>query len=252
MGWMIAALLMASSVRAGGFTLPNSLAELFGGGPEAVPPPSDEERGMTDRIWRFVFAPEVRGWFTTRTPTEARAGLLTGRSGPMVIDLYYDWLRRTAYASSGVRYATITDDIDADLATIPDTFTAICRVEEIDRERRTALKNLQLGPDSSAAAAARRAENEREVGWFVASLRYRSDAYGYALDHLLVDAPDPKAKGVDAGLARLDAQVAAAERHRFCVSTAAVGTLPRPSGPEIPSRFVHGNPATVPGRPPGS
>jgi hypothetical protein len=248
-----AVLLATGTVDAdGGFALPNPFAQFLGEARHSSPPPTDAEREMSDRIWRFVFAPVARGWFTTRTPAQARAGLLTGQGGPMAVGLYYDWLHRTAYASSGARYASIADDVEADLATIPDAFASICRVTGLDRQRAVALDNLPaMGAEAGDVTQARKAENAKQVGWFVYSLHYRRQAYAYALDRLLVDGPDPKAMIVDADLALLGTQVAAAERHEFCAGSVRPGS-PHRSEPMAPSRFVHGNPVTASGAPPGS
>ena len=138
-------------------------------------------------------------------------------SGPVFTpDRYYGYLHGTAYQSARVRYATMTDDIEADLATIPDTFAVICKVETIDRQRQLAAANLPAGAAMEGDLRARLAENGQQISAFADALRYRYDSYDYALDHLLIETPYPAARTVDLDLKRLEVEVAIAERGDFC------------------------------------
>src|SRR5690606_5695206 len=69
---------------------------------------------------------------------------------------------------------------------------------------------------SHEGVAARRAENQMAIGWFTRAIRYRYDAYAYALDHLLVETPHREAMETDGRLGELAAWVEAAERGDFC------------------------------------
>ena len=204
---------------------------------------TDEETEMANRIWRFVTSGHTKDWFADvaaelhRTRLTAGTGILAGH------DRYYNWLHGTSYQSATVRYATLSSDVDADLATVPGTFDSICAVLQIDHERAVAAANLpRLGPGPNGDADARRAENEDQIDWFVRSLRYRYDSYDYALDHLLVETPHSAARGVDADLAELEGDVLAAERGEFC----GAGLTPHAGNPHpepvIPSRYTHSNP----------
>lgn len=204
---------------------------------------TDEEVEMANRIWRFVTSGRTKDWFADvaaelhRTRLTVGTGILKGH------DRYYNWLHGTEYQSATVRYATVSDDIDADLATIPGTFSAICAVVEIDHQREVAGANLpRLGPGPNIDADARNAENQDQIGWFVRALRYRYDSYDYALDHLLIETPHAEARSVDAGLSDLEGDVQAAERGDFCGPGAAPHAgNPRPE-PVIQSRYTRSNP----------
>ncbi len=136
---------------------------------------------------------------------------------PAPIDRYYARLHAAAYQSSSVRYGALADDVEADIATLPESFAAICAVQQVDRQREAAAANLpDVGGASRANIAARRADNQDQIDWFVHAVRYRYDAYNYALDHLLVETPDSQAKAVDAELADLGQGVERAERGAFC------------------------------------
>jgi hypothetical protein len=214
---------------------------------------TDAEIEMADRLWRFETSGRVRDWAFDQAAERQRTRLSPPPGPAFAVDRYYNWLHRTPYASAEVRYTTIRADVGADLATLPDTFDAICRVRKGDHQRQLAAENLPaLGAATHADVAARRAENDMAIDGFLRGLRYRFDSYNYALDHLLVETPYPDARAVDAGLASLGRAVQRAERGDFCGGGHA---RPHPGdphpGPEIPSRFVHGNPPP-PSTPQGS
>jgi hypothetical protein len=178
---------------------------------------SDEETEMANRIWRFETSGHTRDWFFDTIAEWRRTRLLPPGSGPVFTpDRYYAYLHGTAYQSARVRYATMTDDIEADLATIPDTFAVICKVETIDRQRQLAAANLPAGAAMEGDLRARLAENGQQISAFADALRYRYDSYDYALDHLLIETPYPVARTVDLDLKRLEVEVAIAERGDFC------------------------------------
>jgi hypothetical protein len=202
---------------------------------------TDEETEMADRIWRFETSGHTHDWFFDTIAEWRRTRLLPAGSGPhFTPDRYYAYLHGTAYQSAPVRYATMTEDIEADLATIPDTFAAICKVETIDRRRRLAAANLPAGRAMQPDLNARLIENNRQIAEFAAALRYRYDSYNYALDHLLIETPYPAARAVDADLRRLQVEAAIAESGDYC----GIGPAPSVSRPllqmQIPSRYEHG------------
>lgn len=196
---------------------------------------TDEEAEMADRVWRFMTSGRTRDWFYDVAAEWRRTRLWPGIK--FDTDRYYNWLHSTAYQSASVRYATIGADIEADLATIPDTFLVICKVEDIDRQRRAAAANLpELGAGPRADMVARKAENEMQIDGFAHALRYRFDSYNYALDHLLVETPHVEARAVNAQLDPLGVMVEQAERRDFCGMGDAYGDRGH-SAPAIPSRL---------------
>ncbi|MDB5562347.1 MAG: hypothetical protein JWN11_1765 [Hyphomicrobiales bacterium] len=199
---------------------------------------TDQENAMQDRIWRFLVASHSHDWFYDIAMELKRTGLSTASDRRFSTDRYYKWLHGTAYASSAVRYATLASDIDADLATLPETFKSICAVIEVDRERKVAASGIaSLDDPTSQAVFARKAENNDAIGWFTRSLRYRYESYSYALDHLLVETPHPQGEGVDARLSDLDQFVIAAEHGQFC-APASGSAPPRAGMRPIPSRYA--------------
>lgn len=178
---------------------------------------TDEERLMHDRIWRFLVAPHAKDWSFDFVTELQRTRITPVGSRAFGVERYYSWLRETHYQSSGVRYATLSRHILADIDTIPATFAAICAVIEVDRQRAAAIATLSsLGPNEAAEARSRKAENDQSIAWFVAMLNYRFESYNYALDHLLVETPAPQSVTVDYELTRLGHHVARANAHDFC------------------------------------
>jgi hypothetical protein len=201
---------------------------------------TDEETEMADRIWRFETSGHTHDWFFDTIAEWRRTRLLPAGGGPhFTPDRYYNYLHGTAYQSAPVRYATMTEDIEADLATIPDTFAAICKVEAIDHRRRLAAASLPAGRAMQPDLTARLIENNREIAEFVAALRYRYESYSYALDHLLVETPYPAARTVDADLRRLEVEVAIAESGDFCGTGPAPAVSRPPLRMQVPSRYEH-------------
>jgi hypothetical protein len=182
---------------------------------------TDQEETMADRVWRFLHAPHVVGWFIPRLPRDP----VDGAGDPAK---YYRWLQKTNYRSSEVRYNTVSGDIHADILTLPTTFEAICAVEDVDRQRGIALAEIgQLEPGMADRVATRQAENSATVQSFVVAVRYRYESYGYALDNLLVETPHAKAVEVDSLLSELARFVGKAEAGDFCGRPGAVLILAR-------------------------
>jgi hypothetical protein len=194
----------------------------------------DQERDMHNRVWRFLIAPHAGDWFMD-TAVELQRTRIAGPGGDVKFkpERYYKWLHQTEYRSSRVRYNRISDDVQSDINTSPQTFMSICRVIEFDRQR--AVASRELNGLSRGDVMARRAENDMSIAWFTRALRYRYDAYSYALDHLLVETPHEEAVAVDGRLSELAIWVERAERGDFCLGA---GGAPRGGGDVIPSRVL--------------
>lgn len=198
---------------------------------------ADEEREMRDRVWRFLVAPHAHDWFYDTVVELQRtriAGAVDHRFEPA---RYYRWLRQTGFSSSTTRYRAVADHIVADLATVPETFRAICAVLELDRQRQAA--SAGLGGRHAQDVRARHLENQSHISWFVRALRYRYEAYSLALDNLLVETPDRGAIAVDGKLGRLAVEVERAERGDFCSGSAGL-VLESRTGKALPSRLLLG------------
>lgn len=194
---------------------------------------TDQEHEMHDRVWRFLVAPHAEDWFMDTVVELQRTRIITARDDHFLPERYYRWLHQTHYQSSRVRYRTVADNAKSDIDTAPTTFRAICAVIEVDRQRSVASRELRgLAHDE---VSARRAENDMFIAWFTRALRYRYDAYDFALDHLLVETPHEEAIEVDGRLSELAIYVERAERGDFCFEAGLNG---RSDGGYIPSRVL--------------
>jgi hypothetical protein len=198
---------------------------------------TDEEREMHDRVWRFLVAPHANDWFMDTVVELQRTRIVAASDHTFQPSRYYRWLHQSRYRSSHTRYRTITDHARTDADTLPGTFRSICRVLEVDRQRGVASRELRhLASDE---VAARRAENDMRIAWFTRALKYRYDAYSFALDHLLVETPHEEAVEADRRIGDLAYYVESAERGEFCISGLARHTgrdEPVPSRVLIPTR----------------
>jgi hypothetical protein len=178
---------------------------------------TDEEREMRDRIWRYLVSPDGYDWLGDSFTELTRLGFGRAHFRPTPKDAYYRWLHGTTFASSPVRYARLSDDVEADLGMMPAVFAAICSVQQIDHQRGIAANGLPgVDPKMRSAAGARRQENDATVRWFSDSLDARYEGYSYALDNLLIDTPHDAAIAADSKLSELRAAVDAADSGDFC------------------------------------
>jgi hypothetical protein len=180
---------------------------------------TDQEGEMHDRVWRFLVAAHAKDWVFDRSVELQRTRIVPpNKDQHYTIERYYGWLKRSEYQSSRTRYSTVGRHITADIDTLPGTFTAICAVIEVDRQRAVAYSGLGNGlpPATGDNLAARKYENDAFIAWFVRALNYRYDSYDFALDNLLVETPHEQSLAVDNALQRLSAYVNRANRYDFC------------------------------------
>lgn len=195
---------------------------------------TDEEIEMRDRVWRFLAAPYVKDWAWAYS-AEIRPAKAGGGTDKQV-GKYYRWLSEQRYASSHVRYNTISQHAGQDIATLPATFEAICTVIEIDRQRGVALEEIDgLDKQVQAKVGQRDRDNGEFIGRFILALNFRHNSYDYALDQLLVETPSSAAVEVDAVLWALGTWVHRANAHDFCADGATSGEDPKAA---LPSRVL--------------
>lgn len=207
------------------------------GEPESNFVRTDEEREMHDRVWRFLTAPHSRDWFQNIIVEWQRTRIMTPGGKTFKDARYYEYLRREPFRSSRARYTRLMRDIDADISTMPKTFSAICAVIEIDRRRITAANELAYDDaELMEETMMRRAENEVSINWFVSAARFRYNSYTLALKRLLIETPHEEARSVDQRLSELAILVERAERREFCGAIDIYGA-DKGSG-VIPSRML--------------
>lgn len=186
---------------------------------------TDDETEMHDRIFRFIEAPHTRYYIHRQDLTERD---------------YWNYLRQTRFASSGVRYRTMVKDIGDDLNTVEQTFVAICRVIELDEQRRIALQSFTDADEAKILAVQRRLrENAESIERFEAALQMRYDGYSYALEQLLLESPDEQGWDVDAKLDDLQEWLYSAKAGQYCAPDPSYAAGAQ--GISRPSRIARGD-----------
>jgi hypothetical protein len=125
---------------------------------------------------------------------------------------------RTAYGralidephrSDSSRYAQLIEDIRDDITRFEPFFASAIRVLELDRKRNASLDRVsELSPRERGDAIARMQENTLIVQWVQQCLEQRISSYRWALERLVVQAPDSMAADADRLIGELAAQTA--------------------------------------------
>jgi hypothetical protein len=125
---------------------------------------------------------------------------------------------RTAYGrllidephrSHASRYAQLIDDVRDDMVRFDAFYTAADRVISLDRKRNASLKYVsELSPQERGDAMARMEENALIVQWVEQALQRRISSYRWALERLVIHAPDGMAADADRLIKELAARAA--------------------------------------------
>jgi hypothetical protein len=125
---------------------------------------------------------------------------------------------RTAYGrlliddphrSHASRYALLIDDVRNDLTRFEPFYATAARVLELDRKRNAGLAQVsQLSSFEYTDAVARMEENTLIVQWVQQCLERRVSSYRWALERLVIQAPDNMASDADRLITALAAQAA--------------------------------------------
>ena len=125
---------------------------------------------------------------------------------------------RTAYGrtlidephrSHSSRYAQLMEDVRDDINRFEPFFAGAVRVIDLDRKRNASIKQIsELSPRERADAAARMEENTLIVQWVQQCLEQRISSYRWALERLVIQAPDNIAADADRLIGELAAQTA--------------------------------------------
>jgi hypothetical protein len=125
---------------------------------------------------------------------------------------------RTAYGralidephrSHSSRYAQLIDDVRDDVTRFEPFFATAIRVLDLDRKRNASLAHVsELSPRERDDAIARMEENTLVVQWVQQCLERRISSYRWALERLVIQAPDNMAADADRLINELAAQTA--------------------------------------------
>ena len=113
------------------------------------------------------------------------------------------------HRSHSSRYAQLIEDVRDDITRFEPFFAAAVRVIDLDRKRDASLAHIsQLSPREHADAVARMQENSLIVQWVQQCLEQRILSYRWALERLVLQAPDTIAADADRLIGELAAQTA--------------------------------------------
>ena len=102
------------------------------------------------------------------------------------------------------RYAQLMEDVRNDLTRFDPFFGAAAVVADLDGKRRASLPLVAgLSPPEHADAIARMKENRLIVEWVQLCLQQRVASYRWALERLVIHAPDDIAADADRLIAQL-------------------------------------------------
>jgi hypothetical protein len=113
------------------------------------------------------------------------------------------------HRSDASRYAQLIDDVRDDITRFDPFYATATRVFDLDRKRNASLAHISdLSPRERADAVARMEENTMIVQWVQQCLERRISSYRWALERLVIQAPDNIAADADRLINELAAQTA--------------------------------------------
>jgi hypothetical protein len=178
---------------------------------------TDIERSLRDLAYPLIEPPHSRpAWKTVFGDYQTIAS--PWRQSPIFDRTAYGrMLIDEPHRSHSSRYSELMDDVRNDLTRFDPFYANAARVIELDKKRNASLKFISdLSPRERADAVARMEENAVIVQWVEQCLQRRVASYRWALERLVVQAPDNIAADADRLIGELEARA----------SSAAVSVLP--------------------------
>src|SRR3984893_9803941 len=170
---------------------------------------TDVERQLRDQAYPVIEPPHSRhdwkavfgDYQVVASPWREKVAFDRTAYGRQLID--------EPHRSHASRYTQLIDDVRDDLTRFEPFFASAVRVIELDRKRDASLKLVsELAPRERADAVARMEENSLIVQWVQQCLERRVSSYRWALERLVIQAPDNMAADADRLITELAAQTA--------------------------------------------
>ena len=170
---------------------------------------TDPERQLRDLAYPLIEPPHSRpAWKSVfgdyqPLPSPWRQKVVFDRTayGRQLID--------EPHRSHTSRYAQLIDDVRDDISRFELFYADAIHVLDLDRKRNASLAHVsQLSPRERADAVARMEENALIVQWVQQCLERRVSSYRWALERLVIHAPDNMAADADRLIGELAAQTA--------------------------------------------
>jgi hypothetical protein len=170
---------------------------------------TDGERQLRDLAYPLIEPPHSRpAWKSVfgdykPLPSPWRQKVVFDRT------LYGRQLIDEPHRSHSSRYAQLIDDVRDDITRFEPFFASAIRVLDLDRKRNASLAHVsELSPRERADSVARMEENTLIVQWVQQCLEQRISSYRWALERLVIQAPDNMAADADRLINELAAQTA--------------------------------------------
>jgi hypothetical protein len=170
---------------------------------------TDNERMLRDLAFPLIEPPHSRpAWKSVfgdykPLPSPWRQAVIFDRTayGRLLID--------EPHRSHTSRYAQLMEDVRNDITRFEPFFSTAVRVVDLDTKRNASLKQVSaLAPRERDDAVARMQENVLIVQWVQQCLEQRISSYRWALERLVIQAPDNIAADADRLIGELAAQTA--------------------------------------------
>jgi hypothetical protein len=170
---------------------------------------TDEERQLRDLAYPMIEPPLSRpAWKSVfgdykALPSPWRQNFVFDRT------MYGRTLIDEPHRSHSSRYAQLIGDVRNDITRFEPFFASAIRVIDLDRKRDASMARVsELSPRENADAVARMQENSLIIQWVQQCLEQRVSSYRWALERLVIQAPDGMAADVDRLIGELAAQTA--------------------------------------------
>ena len=170
---------------------------------------TDEERQLRDLAYPMIEPPLSRpAWKSVfgdykALPSPWRQKIVFDRT------MYGRTLIDEPHRSHSSRYAQLIEDVRNDITRFEPFFGTAIRVIDLDRKRDASMARVSaLSPREKADAVARMQENSLIIQWVQQCLEQRISSYRWALERLVIQAPDGMAADADRLIGELAAQTA--------------------------------------------
>lgn len=175
------------------------------GEPVSRYPFTDDEDELRNRAWRFLMPAKERSWFEAAVADLVRTRVLPVDLYPVDRTAYHHALMDESFRSPASRYRRVAEDAFADLKLIGPFAARASRVMAADQVRLNSLAHVRsLDEEQVHHALARVAENRCLIAWVRHETHGRLIAYRYALEHLVIEAPQGEAVAAERTLANLE------------------------------------------------
>lgn len=169
---------------------------------------TDEERQLRDLAYPIIEPLSRPAWKSVfgdykALPSPWRQKVVFDRT------MYGRTLIDEPHRSHSSRYAQLIEDVRNDITRFEPFFGSAIRVIDLDRKRDASMARVsELSPREKADAVERMQENSLIIQWVQQSLEQRVSSYRWALERLVIQAPDGMAADADRLIGELAAQTA--------------------------------------------